>query len=169
MVDNFKTVEVSGTPSMDPLSAVQREGISRMRASLLACSLDNPSSTKLAMQQVTLLRVYHQVNRIIKYLDLMDKLEEKLYSSLEYSIDNMSTADPTTWRILLKAQEELQKNMVESQKLLSPYLDASLFDVADYILPESDSVSSPVVASAESRERIRNTAQAVLLQLNAAG
>ena len=40
--------------------------------------------------------------------------EDKMYRSLEHSIETMSDESAATWTILLKAQESLQKQMIES-------------------------------------------------------
>lgn len=149
----------------DPLLSFQSEGISRMRAALLSCSQDDVISAKSAMQQVTVLRVYHQVSRIVRFLDLMDKLEAKLYDSIEATVDSSDIYDTTTWLTLLEIQKRLQQNIIESQKLLQPFLDASIFDAPVEEISIED--SSAKLISPESRENIRNAAQAVLLELNA--
>ena len=97
-MDNLETV--GGIESIDPLYTKQREDVAKMRASLLACS-SNPSMTKVALRNISILRVYHQVNRIIRYLDMMDKLEEKLYKSIDYTIENVDIENNTkfpSWR-----------------------------------------------------------------------
>lgn len=165
-MDNFKTVEVSDSTKLtNPLDTLKREGVAKMRASLLACSLQDLRTTKQAMQQITVLRIYHQVSRIIRYTELMDKLEEKLYDSIESTVNNANESTPSTWMMLLSIQEKLQKNMLDSHKLLQPYLDLEEFSITE-LLPEEPSDSTNKLMSAESRERIRATAQAVLLQLD---
>lgn len=149
----------------DPLYRKQQEDVAKMRASLLLCNTDI-SLTKQALQNISVLRVYHQVARIIKYLDLMDKLEEKLYDSIEYAIDNADVKSSATWIQLLGIQERLQKNMIESHKLLQPYLNVEEFKIVEMI-PASDDQNrtTDMLLSAESRENIRNKAQAVLAEL----
>ena len=171
MYDDFKTFEVyDDEKKLDALSKVQKEGVSRMSTALLSCSLDNMSvSAAQAINQVTVLRIYHQVVRIVKYLDLMDKLENKLYESIEQTIETMPSANPTTWRLLLDAQERLQKSMVDSQKILAPYMNADILSDLTAIPAQSDSSNPVQLMPAESRERIRMTAKAVLSQLHAAG
>lgn len=169
-MDDFKTVEASDaqTKKLDPLQSMKREGVERMRTSLLSCSMDNISSAKFAIQQVTVLRIYHQVLRIVKYLDLMDKLEEKLYDSIEYTVENAPEANPSTWMMLLNIQEKLQKNIIESHKLLQPFMELQDSNIMD-LLPQEEVLSNSAAAiiPSESREKIRNTAQAVLMKLNA--
>lgn len=163
-MSDFKTFGGSN----DPLRKVQREGVSRMRASLLSCSMDNLSNTKLAIQQVTVLRIYHQITRIIKYLDLMDKLEEKLYDSIENTIDAADSYNPSTWMMLIKIQERMQELMIQSHKLLQPYLELEDFNISDLLpAPSDDESTNTSIMSSESREKIRNNAQAVLIALNA--
>lgn len=163
-MSDFKTVEVSD-PVKDPINIMKREDVARMRTSLIACSIENPTATKHAIQQITVLRIYHQVARIVKYLELMDKLEDKLYSSIECTINNAADANPSTWMMLLNIQEKLQKNLLESHKLLQPYLDLEEFSITD-LLPAEQSIPTNQLMPPESRERIRNTAQAVLAQLD---
>lgn len=151
----------------DPLYRKQRADVSNMRAALLACSGD-PTLTTTALKQIAVMRVYHQVARIIKYLDLMDKLEEKLYESIEYTID---TADPTrtsTWIQLLGIQEKLQKSMIESHNLLQPYLTLKTYEIMDLMPQNSQSDEGVEVISAKTRESVRSKAQVVLKELEEA-
>ena len=164
-MSDFKTVEDATTKPVDPLRSLQREGVSRMRTSLLSCSMENSSSIKQAINQVTVLRIYHQVTRIIRYLDLMDKLEEKLYESAEFTI---LTADPTeleTLTTLIKIQERLQESMINSHKLLQPYLELEDFSITE-LMPNTEAETT-LIMSAESREKLRNNEQAALVALNA--
>ena len=121
-IDNFETVEDISKSQTNILREKQKQDVAAMRTSLLASHMD-PSLTTTSMKNIAVLRVYHQMNRIIQYTELMDKLEAKLYEALEYQIDNADTTRPTTWMQLLHVQEQLQKNMIESQKLLQPFLD----------------------------------------------
>ena len=147
----------------------QREDVHRMCTSLLSCSVEQPANVKSAINQITILRIHHQITRIIRYLDLMDKLEEKLYSCIENSLDSIDPLDSTNnnWTMLLHVQEKLQKQMIESHKLLQPYLDLGEFSITD-LLPVSDSADSTdsILLSPESREKLRNSAQAALIALN---
>ena len=164
-MDDLKTFE-GVLP--DPLYEKQKEDVARMRSSLLSCSAD-PSLAKVAMQNVAILRLYHQVARIIRYLDLMDRLEDKLYSSIEYTVDKMNAESQSTWMMLLNIQEKLQKNMIESQKLLAPVQDlidaanAELFSVVESSTP---AVPGTLTLDASTREKLRLSAQTVIRQLN---
>ena len=128
-MSNLNTFEGSGA-QLNSLQAKQKEYIEKMRANLLVCGTDS-TSTVAAINNITVLRIYHQIDRIIKYLDLMDKLEEKMYKSIEYTIDKSSTESTATWFTLLGIQERMQKLMIESHKLLQPYLDIENLTLQD--------------------------------------
>lgn len=176
MSNEFKTFEgvtsissfTDDSSSTDGLRNLKREGVSRMRTSLLSCSVENPASTKQAINQITVLRIYHQIARIIRYLDLMDKLEDKLYDSIEHTIDNADVANPSTWMMLIKLQERMQQLMIDSHKMLQPYLQLEDFSITE-LMPQAsdDETTNTQIMSAESREKIRNSAQAVMIALNA--
>lgn len=161
---DVKTVD-SPLSIQDLIIAKQKEDVARMRASLLCCS-DDPYTATQAMKNITVLRVYHQVSRIIKYLEMMDKIEDKLYESIDIQLDNMDSASPVTWMTLLNIQEKLQKNMIESHKLLQPYLE-QMKDIEEFVVvservieDQEDDVNKLI--SKESRERLRSSAQQVL-------
>lgn len=162
-MEDFKTVEASA--QLDPLYAKQREDVANMRTSLLMCNID-PSLTQKAMKNITVMRVYHQIARIIKYTEMMDKIESKMYESIDYQLDNMDPARPTTWMTLLNIQERLQKTMIDSMKLIQPYLDLTEYTTIE--APSSEPRDT-VTLDANSRERLRSSAQQVLLQLNNSG
>lgn len=163
-MDDFKTVE--GTIiSTDPLLAKQREDVAKMRASLLACS-EGSTSAVAAIRQITVLRVYHQMTRIIKYLEMMDKIEEKLYESIDKQLDKLDSSSAMTWMTLLNVQERLQKNMLESHKLLQPYLESQNFNMEDIVLSSSEAADTKdLILNKDSREKLRVSAQQVLLAL----
>lgn len=164
-MDDLKTFE-GVLP--DPLYEKQKEDVARMRSSLLSCSAD-PSLAKVAMQNVAVLRLYHQVARIIRYLDLMDKLEDKLYSSIEYTVDKMNPESQSTWMMLLSIQEKLQKNMIESQKLLAPVqdlIDAANTELFSVVESSTPAVPGTLTLDASTREKLRLSAQTVIRQLN---
>lgn len=164
-MDDLKTFE-GVLP--DPLYEKQKEDVARMRSSLLSCSAD-PSLAKVAMQNVAVLRLYHQVARIIRYLDLMDKLEDKLYSSIEYTVDKMNAESQSTWMMLLSIQEKLQKNMIESQKLLAPVqdlIDAANTELFSVMESSTPAVPETLTLDANTREKLRLSAQTVIRQLN---
>lgn len=162
-----ETVGNAENHSTDILYSKQREDVARMRASLLVCSDDAISSTK-ALQNITVLRVYHQVARIIRYLEMMDKIEDKLYESIDRRLDKMDVENPTTWMTLITIQEKLLKNMTESHKLLQPYLNVEEFSLQS-LMPVSSSSSVESGAAAvlpkSSRDKLRQSAQQVLAAL----
>ena len=164
-MDNFKTVDDYSISKIDELYKKQKEDVSRMRASLLSCSVDNPSSMVTSIQNITVMRIYHQLNRIIRYTELMDKLEDKLYESIDYTMDNLDSSNATTWMTLLEIQDRLQKSMIESHKLLQPYMDVKTFNMDT--IPSSDDNSQMKLINAQDRENIRNNASKVIRELNA--
>ena len=164
---DFKTVGDSNFK--DPLMKKQSEDVAKMRASLLACS-DSPEAATYAIKNITILRVYHQIARIIRYLDMMDRVEEKLYDSIDYAIESVAIENPTTWMMLMNIQERLQNNMLNSHKLLQPYLNIEEFGIQDLIVSaEASGSKSDLMLDANTRERLRNSAQQVLLALDSSG
>lgn len=156
---------VGGTIEMDdPLYAKQNEDVAKMRASLLACSIDT-NKTKQALENIVVLRIYHQVSRIIRYLDLMDKLEDKLYKSIEKTVATADDNSHSTWVMLLGIQERLQKNMIESQKLLGPYMSIDDFKIFDLVSQPEENSSAVSIIPSDERDRIRIKAQSVLKEL----
>ncbi len=161
---DLETVEGYSITSEDPLYAKQKSDVAKMRASILVCS-DNPDLAKQALQNITVLRIYHQVSRIVKYLDMMDKIEAKLYKSIDRQLERLSDDSPATLMMLLEVQERLQKLMIGSQKLLQPYMDLSEYTALQPAATTNDNNISAVFDS-KSREKLRSSAQAVLLELN---
>lgn len=167
---DLKTVEVGSKELLDPLYAKQKEGVANMRASLLACSND-PTIAKQAINNITVLRIYHQIARIIKYTEMCDKIEQKIYESLDKTIENSNINSPSTWMVLLDAQERLQKLLIESHKMLQPYLELQDQSILELTQQMDDAANAPVSVGldAQSRDKLRVSAQAVLLQLNVGG
>lgn len=162
---NIETVNPS-MMSTDPLIHKQKEDVAKMRASLLCCN-DDIYSAGQAIKNITILRVYHQIARIIKYIEMMDKIEDKLYRSIDASIDMMEDDNPTTWMSLLTIQEKLQKNLIESHKLLEPYLNSDVFNIESLspaVIAEAETNVAGVLTK-ESRETLRTSAQQVLRAL----
>lgn len=150
----------------NPLYKKQKEDVAKMRTSLLACTEDNGVSVRHAIESITAMRIYHQLTRIIRYLEVMDKLEDKLYESIDFTVRNVSASDPTTWMALLNIQERLQKTMIDSHKLLQPYLDIKDFNAVDLVASAEDARGTPkLVMDSEIRDRLRVSAQAVLTEL----
>lgn len=150
---------------MNPIYKRQREDVAKMRTSLLACHDDSTIPTRLAIQKITVLRVYHQVSRIIRYLEIMDKLEDKLYESIDYEVDNADITDSDTWVKLMAIQEKLQKSMIESHKMLQPYLDLTEFSVVDLTQDDGQTTGTEMLMSPETRNNLQLAAQAVLQEL----
>lgn len=153
--------------SYDPMDSLKAESVDRMKAALLAASLDDPLSSITAIRQVTLLRVHHQVSRIVQYLDLMDKLESKLYDSIENVLNEPNFGDEnfSTVTKLLAIQEKLQKSIIESNKLLAPYLDMEQYPAFTAV-----DASTPVQAEileipATQRNALRENAGAIISEL----
>lgn len=162
---DLETVKASTTSSQDPLVSKQREDVAKMRASLLCCS-DDPFSASNAIRNITVLRIYHQLNRIIRYLEMMDKIEDKLYRSIDSTLETLEDDDPTTWMRLITLQEKLQKNLIESHKLLEPYLDIPDLHVDEISPKVIESIdNSQNLLDKDARDRIRTSAQQVLSAL----
>lgn len=166
MTDECKTV-TSEAELLDPLYMKQQQDVAAMRASLLAFSSGDPTSARLAVQKITAMRFYHQISRIIRYTDMMDRIEAKLYESIDRSLERMNVDSPATWMSLLQIQERLQKCMIESQKLLQPYLDLESLSFVE-IPQASEEVSfGAMIMEPESRDKLRASAQAVLAAITA--
>lgn len=167
---DLKTVEAANTDILDPIYAKQKEGVANMRASLLACSND-PTVAKQAINNITVLRIYHQIARIIKYTEMCDKIEQKIYESLDKTIENSNVNSPSTWMVLLDAQERLQRLLIDSHKMLQPYLELQDQSIIDLTNQMNEATNNPVSVGldAKSRDKLRVSAQAVLLQLNVEG
>lgn len=152
----------------DPLYRAQKEGVARMRASLLACP--NGTLTRQALQNITSLRVSHQIGRILKYLEMMDQLEEQMYSKISDKMEDIYSRpadDPMTdLGQLIAIQKSLQDIMLTSHKLLEPYLNMSDYAVVDASEPSEDNSNIVEVMDAEARDSLRTKAQAVLVELN---
>ena len=167
--DELKTVEESGQLDttdtfVDPLLKEQKEQAEQMRAALLTCKKNDITSAKVALQNIAVLQIY-QVSRIIRYTELMDRLEDKLYDSIDMNLAEMDEADPNTMLVLLKVQSQLQESMVLSQKLLEPYMNINLEEIAPpRDITEETSFGAAIIPK-ESRNVIRNGAQALLTEL----
>ena len=153
----------SEVEEIDPLYAKQKKDVAEMRASLLAVDLDRPHSARVAVQKITAMRFYHQLSRIIRYTEMMDKIEAKMYEAIDRTLDNMNVNSTATWITLLGLQERLQKAMIESQKLLEPYLDLESLSFVEAPQSEEGTQSfGAMIMEQESRDKLRSSAQAVL-------
>ena len=150
---------------VDPLLKEQKAQAAQMRDALLNCKKNDITSAKIALQNIAVLQVYHQVAKIIRYTEMMDRIEDKLYDSIDMNLAEMDEADPNTMILLLKVQSQLQESMVLSQKLLEPYMNIDLASIAPPIeINESTSFGAAIIPK-ESRNVIRNGAQALLTEL----
>lgn len=149
----------------NPLTVVQNESISRMRNALLSLSIEDSTSVKTTIQQITVLRIYHQLVRIVKYLDIMDKLEDKLYESIDAQLMTMDVYDSSTMQELLLVQANLQKSMIESHKLLQPYLEIENLSIGE-LMPDTTTDAKTSIIPETSREKLRIAAQTLLSELD---
>lgn len=149
----------------DPLLKEQQRQITQMRDTLLTFDKDDIHSAKNAIQSITVMRIYHQIGRIIKFTEMMDKIEDRLYESIDYNLASFDTMDPQTMMMLLQIQEKLQSTMIESQKLIQPYLNIDFTAIAPTKEVEANSFGAAVFTQ-ESRSKIRESAQAVLTALS---
>lgn len=166
-IDNIPETEIieeSDVLLEDPILKIQREDTAKMRSSLLCCSGESSSLVKQALNNITVIRVYHELTRIIRYTELMDKLEAKMYDSMEYNIEHLDMKSSATWAMLMGMQANLQKSMENSYKLLKPYLTLSKTDITS-ITSAVDTNVEAVPLDTKSRDSIRATAQHILALL----
>ena len=165
----YETKTVSSDIDDVSLYAQQMDDVANMRSSLLNFNRNDPNSARKAIQNITVLRVYHQMSRIVRYTSLMDQLEDKMYQSLESAIDQMDPDDMSTWHTLITIQNKLQENMIQSHKLLEPYLNFEALTLVDVSGGDASSDNSTTILSQDSREKLRNSAQEVLKALEEQG
>lgn len=144
------------------LYANQCRDVSNMRASLLSCNKADPDSARRALQYITVQRVYHQMSRIIRYTEMLDKIEDKMYESIELDLNNMDSADPMTWKTLVNLQAKLQESMIESHKLLEPYLKMETLTTIELPKDDPNDTFTAMILDQQSREKLRTSAQEVL-------
>lgn len=166
-MDDSKTFGGSTEIPQHPLVSKQKEDVARMKTSLLSCT-DDPQQAVKAVQQVTVLRVFHQITRIVRYLELMDKLEAKLYSAIDHVIDTQPEQSVATMMMLMNVQERLQSNMIESHKILQPYI--KLEDTLAIMTPGTAGDDPKLayreqILSKESRDKLRSASQSILEEL----
>lgn len=164
-MSNLKTFE--DHMAVDPLMRKQKQDVAKMRTSLLACDAD-PRHATTALKNVAVLHVYHQMSRIVRYTEMCDKLEEKLYACMENVIDNADETSPFAMNTLMNIQERLQKLIIESNKLLAPYMNVAEFveENTQEIVDDENVVSTTISLDSAKREKLRNSAKEVLKQLN---
>ena len=150
---------------VNPLLREQTEQAAQMRDALLTCRKNDVTSAKVALQNIAVLQVYHQVARIIRYTEIMDRLEDKLYASIDANLSSMDDFDTNTMILLTKIQSDLCKSMVLSQDMLKPYMDIDLDSIAPPRDVNDDTTFGAAIIPKESRNAIRNGAQALLTEL----
>lgn len=162
----MKHPETVSDEPMDLLLAKQKRDVESMRNLLFGCNTSDPNSVKTAMNNITVLRVYHQISRIIKYIEQMDKIEAKLYESIDRSLETMNDGDPRTLIMLLNIQERLQKTMIDSHKILEPYLNVQELTYVEVSPDISTDSFAKTLLDQESREKLRSSAQSILAALD---
>lgn len=162
---NPETVEISDITTLDTnkntadvLAAQQQSDISAMRSALLNCDRGDVASVSFALQTIFSMRVFHQLSKIIRYTEQMDKIEQKMYESMNRYMDNIDETDTSSWLVLINAQEQLQRLMMNSQKLLEPYSNVSLYVPEQ---PVGDSFGNGLLDQTE-RKKLRESAQLIL-------
>lgn len=162
---NPETVEISDITTLDTdtksaadLAIQQQADVSAMRSALLNCDRSNAASVSFAMQSIFSMRIFHQLSRLIKFTEYMDKIEQKTYESMDRFMNSLDETDTTSWTVLINAQAQLQRIMMDSQKLLEPYSDISLY------IPErpvEESFGNSLLDQNE-RKKLRESAQLIL-------
>lgn len=158
-MDDVKTV---GSVATD-LYAEQAKHVQSMRTELVSFQKNDPAAAFKAIKNITILRVYHQLSRIVKYTELMDRLEDRIYESINMKLDNADPDDEDIYFTLIPIQERLQRMMIESHKLLEPYLN--LEQLATFEVPQQQDPSqafTSMILDQESREKVRTSAQELL-------
>ena len=164
-MDEAKTV---GAPDDLAIYVEQTKDVENMRKLLLSFNKSDPAAASKAIKNVTLLRVYHQVESIVRYTEMIDKIQDRIYQSIDMKLANADPDDDGLWFTLIPMVERLQKNMIESHKLLEPYL--SMEQLSSLEVPQQDDPSTSfttMILDQESREKVRTSAQQVLAAISA--
>ena len=145
------------------LFTAQCNDVEKMRDCLLSFNRNDPNAARKAIQNVTLLRVYHQLERIVRFTEMLDRLEDRIYQSIDAKLANSDPDDETLWLTLIPIMERLQKTMVESHKLLEPYLNVEQLSALE-VPQEQDPATSftSMILDQESREKVRTGVQELL-------
>lgn len=164
MSDVSKTV--TSTTSLD-LFSEQAKDVENMRRSLLSFDKTDANAARKAIQNITLLRVYHQLERIVRYTEMIDKLEDRIYQSIDMKLANSDPDDEELYYSLIPIQERLQKMMIESHKLLEPYLEMEQLAALE-VPQEADPANSftSMLLEQESREKVRTGVQQLMSIIN---
>lgn len=145
----------------------QCDDVQRMRDQMLTFNKTDPNAIRKAIQNVTILRVQHQLKRIIRFTEIIDKLEDRIYQSIDAKLMNSDPDDETMYLTLIPIQERLMKSMIESHKLLEPYLKIEQLSALE-VPQDADPTQSftTMIMEQESRERIRTGVQSLLNVIN---
>ena len=81
-ISNITTLEDNNTKPADTLTVQQQSDISAMRSALLDCDRGDATSVSFALQTIFSMRVFHQLSKLIRYTEHMDKIEQKMYESM---------------------------------------------------------------------------------------
>ena len=172
--DDSETVGSEEAFWSNALFKKQKEQTHNMRSSLLSCDGSDPFSVKSTMQKILVMRIYHQITRIIRYTEEMDKIEQKLYQVIDLALDKMDPMyiDENTSACLtslMHMQQKLQQSMIDSQKLLDPYLNIDTLSYIDIPI-ETEQNTTDVIAGevldSNSRKKLREGAQAALAAIS---
>lgn len=164
MSDEAKTV--SSETSLHLYNEQVRD-VDNMRHSLLSFDKTDPAAARKAIQNVTLLRVYHQLERIVRYTEMMDKLEDRIYQSIDQKLLNADPDDEDIWFTLIPIQERLQEIMIKSHKLLEPYLSMEQLSALEVPQQEDPANSfTSMLLEQESREKVRTGVQQLMSIIN---
>ena len=163
-MDDAKTV----SNSLVDIYAKQMKDVAGMRTSLLSLSTSDVNTARRAIHNITVLRLYHQLARIVRYTEMIDKIEDKMYESIDNTLNDMDTFDESTWMKLSALQERLQRSMIESHKLLEPYLNFEELQSVPEDIIDADPQNSfaAMMIDQQSRDKIRTSAQALLAVLD---
>lgn len=165
-MDEAKTV--GAAPDDLAIYVEQSRDVENMRRTLVSFNKNDPQAAAKAIKNITLLRVYHQVESIVRYLDMMDKIQDRIYQSINAKLDNADPDDESICFTLTALAEKLQKNMIESHKLLEPYL--SMDQLSNLEVPQQEDPANSfttMILDQESREKVRTSAQQVLAAISA--
>ena len=164
-MSEVKTVD--STTSLD-LFVEQSRDVSNMRSSLLNFNKSDPNAARKAIQNITILRVYHQLERIVRYTEMMDKIEDRIYQSIDLKLANSDPDDEDFYFTLIPIMERLQKAMIESHKLLEPYLEMEKLSALEVPVQDDDPATSftAMLLDQGSREKVRTGVQELMAIIN---
>lgn len=149
------------------LTIAQHNDVQEMRNQLLSFDKKDSQAARKAVQNITILRFYHQLERIVRYTELIDKIEDRMYQSIELKLQNSDPDDEELWFTLIPMQERLQRMMIESHKLLEPYLSPELLAPLEVPKEEDPAKSfTSMILDQESREKVRTGVQQLMEVIN---